>query len=210
MNVYTQSFDTAKANMAFDEWMLNQVQTQKKPLLRVYTWKNPGITYPNRVSLPIDLSSFDYAQRLSGGGIVFHAPNDIVFSIATQPIKHSKTPLKLFLNNISQAVSLTLYELGVKLVSDSTNQKNSISDFCANYPSTFEWKTGGEKRLGMALKKQKNGLLIQGSLNIHSSLPWFNAIKSQYSEYFVSPLNIAAPECAALLLARLQHLLGVE
>ena len=31
--------------------------------------------------MPQDMIDFDYSSRLTGGGIVFHSPGDIVFSI---------------------------------------------------------------------------------------------------------------------------------
>ena len=75
----SNAFDSAEKNMAFDEYLLNNLLPNQRSE-RFYIWQHPGITYSYKQQCPQDMTQFDHSSRLTGGGIVFHSHEDIVFS----------------------------------------------------------------------------------------------------------------------------------
>ena len=76
------SFLTANENMAYDADLFARTEEHGNRFIRVYHWQQPGLTQSEKRDIPEDLLGYDYSYRLTGGGVVFHSPADIVFSIA--------------------------------------------------------------------------------------------------------------------------------
>jgi len=73
-------YPSAQANMSRDQDLLREHQAGDR-VFRFYLWPRPGITLTEKKPLPHKLEHLDCGYRLSGGGIVFHNPGDLVFSI---------------------------------------------------------------------------------------------------------------------------------
>jgi lipoate-protein ligase A len=175
------SFDTAAENMHFDEQLLERLEQEPdKRFFRFYEWKNPGITLSYNKDIPASLLEIDHSKRLSGGGVVFHSPGDIVFSITARldddffP-KKFKDKLCFVSNTLSNAITDALEEPVTSTA--ETTEKNIL--FCNSYPNPYERYVNGEKVLALAQRKYRDLFLIQGVIHCSSNFEYF----SQYTDY---------------------------
>jgi lipoate-protein ligase A len=176
--IYKESFETAKENMAFDEALLKQFsKTQNKDhYFRHYTWKNPGITYSYKQSLPNDLIDVDHAKRITGGGIVFHAPGDKLMTLIgylNDPLfpKGLKEKMKILLNCFDQQ----------KFHPDEAGPSNKIHNFCSHYHNPYELKVEHNKVFAQTIRKYKNIFIIQA---IHHRTDGTQYFPKKYHSYF--------------------------
>ena len=80
MKIDNAQFKTAQENMDYDETLLEL--KERRGICRLYQWQNqPSITLPYNRTLPTELIDIDHAHRPTGGGIVFHSPGDLLFTI---------------------------------------------------------------------------------------------------------------------------------
>ncbi len=167
MKIYRESFETAVANMAFDEMMLTQTMADGVLRFRVYPWQFPGITYPDRI---VDLDEFegqDLAPRVSGGGIVFHAAGDLVFCcVARCEDPFFEKSFKAKLAWFPGWVRAGLARLGVNVDVDFDVLGEADLRYCASYPSPYELTVFGEKVLGVAIRRYRDVFLVQGVVHL--------------------------------------------
>jgi lipoate-protein ligase A len=187
--IYIESFLSAEQNMRFDDDLLrNCVINSQAGFLRVYRWQMPGLTQANKRQVPDDLMELDYAFRSSGGGLVFHSPGDIVFSLGLplQQLDRAKT-IKHVLMELSETVLKALLDSGVSArLAGSSDVKSSLRDsrFCASYFSPYEVYVAESKVLGIAAKRNKQFLFFQGVLHIQPSVDYFEIFQEGYSRFF--------------------------
>ena len=74
-------FNTALDNMSYDDTLFHHLNETGERFFRIYQWKVPGITQSVKRHIPTDLKGYDYSKRLTGGGVVFHCPGDMVWSL---------------------------------------------------------------------------------------------------------------------------------
>jgi lipoate-protein ligase A len=180
---YSQ-FNTTQDNMAYDVHLLEQ--KKEYALCRIYQWPNhPSITLPYHRSIPSELAIFNYAHRPTGGGIVFHNPNDILFTIVA-PIKDPFFPLRFKdkLQWISNQLKLTLPSLKTNLPTGLPN-----SAFCNSYPNPYELYINQVKVVGLAQRRFKDYFMVQGIIHTQSNLTWFKTIHSKFLPYLTPGLN---------------------
>lgn len=166
-DLFSDSFDTAQENMQWDaEQSLEFEAGYRQPVGRIYRWKNPGITIPQtKVGLwtPLDC---DWAPRITGGGVVFHCPGDIVFLIAVHE-SESDWPrsMKERLRRIQQWIVHHCEDEGFDV--NCTNPSTGVVDhtYCQQYPNTFELDYQGSKCLGLAVRKFRTHWVVQGVLH---------------------------------------------
>ena len=95
MRLDTTGFKHARENMNYDVSCVQRLHKHTQThFFRQYTWQDVSITQSEKRAIPEDLSHVDHAFRLTGGGLVFHCPGDIVFSSAA-PIKNTPLPSRL-------------------------------------------------------------------------------------------------------------------
>ena len=59
--------------MAVDEVLLRNATGRRLPLLRVYTWVRPAVSFGYFQEFPACLAAkYDSVRRLTGGGVVYH------------------------------------------------------------------------------------------------------------------------------------------
>ena len=168
----TTSFKEARDNMAYDKSLLEHLKSNER-VERYYQWQTPGITYSFKQQCPDHLTHIDHSIRITGGGIVFHSPGDVVFCIASHQNdphfpKKPKDKLHLVSNHIKQALILAKVPLDQK-----TPPSFKDHAFCQSYPTPFELSVHGQKICGLTIRQFKTKWLIQGVIhasNTHSSL----------------------------------------
>ena len=137
----------------------------KLPLVRVYQWGVPSITYGynQKVKELIDLDQYKgwwILKRPTGGGIVFHQKGEISFAVI---IPRDKL-------NVSQAVAQTskkiadfLKSLGLD-VKVSESKRSQPANLCADFVSSYEITLNGKKLVGIAQRFGKKSILQQGTI----------------------------------------------
>ncbi|MEK9727898.1 MAG: hypothetical protein VW397_07330 [Candidatus Margulisiibacteriota bacterium] len=179
-------FELAEKNMKYDEALLENL-APNQTIERFYIWKQPGITFSYKQECPLKMHHLDASKRITGGGIVFHSPGDIVFSITgwkndpNYPVK-----MKEKLQKISSRVSLAIQNTGVRIDSESKLSSKDM-DYCQTYPTPFEISINGQKVLGLTIRQFRLKWLIQGVIHTkptHISLREFtqSQIKSNLDE----------------------------
>jgi lipoate-protein ligase A len=160
------------------------------PIFRAYIWQTPGITYPeNKIQDPL-FEGFDHAPRPSGGGIVFHSPNDLVFScIGTLSDPHFPTKFKEKLSWMTQIFKDALTHFGIE-VDKPTICTSNYHPFCSAYESPYELTINGNKILGLSAKKLKNQWIIQGILHLNNTHEAFYQLPESYHAHFLKDVSI--------------------
>ena len=168
----TQAFDRAKENMAWDEAMLNDCGSNER-IERFYIWKQPGITYSFKQDCPTQMQALDHAIRVTGGGIVFHSPGDVVFSIisSTGDPDYSKKPKKK-LDDVSKRIAKAIESSGIALESSPVPIPKDMT-YCQSYPTPFEIIYDGKKICGLTIRQYKDKWLIQGIIHAQKTSPLF-------------------------------------
>ena len=171
---------------------------------RHYGWTEPAITfgYTQRIAdvqatFPDD--DLRLCRRLTGGGIVDHR-NDWTYALAIQsdlPAAHAPaTELYATLHRCIQgALNGQLVQSQLAPCQRACGQapaKNSASDQCFVQPSTDDvLRPDGTKIAGAAMKRAREGLLIQGSID-KGALPDtfdFNAFATNFQERIAHALD---------------------
>ncbi|NDC82604.1 lipoate--protein ligase family protein [bacterium] len=163
-------FNSAQDNMDYDRLLAQRAQR----IARLYEWPRAGITYPEK--RPGDSVGWDYdsADRPTGGGILFHSPGSIVFSIVTPSALSNGVTIKSYLNQISTWITTALSASGYPTHLDSHYPEVVDTSYCATYYNPFEIRFDGEKVAALALRKWKSCLLVQGIIHVVSNYPYFN------------------------------------
>jgi lipoate-protein ligase A len=149
--------------MALDEVLLQQL---KKPLLRLYKWKAPCITFGYFQKYAEVKGSFPkqlLVRRSSGGGCVEHG-RDLTFSLmipSSNPL--GAIPPLLFYQQLHEAVVRALREF--KITSHLAKPEETLeSTCCFEAPALYDLLMEGKKILGGAQRRSLGALLYQGSL----------------------------------------------
>jgi len=168
----SDAFENANQNMTFDENLLDSLEENKR-IERFYVWKNPGITYSFKQSCPINLMGLDHAIRLTGGGIVFHSPGDIVFSMAssTNDPEYPKKPTEKLMK-VSQRIVTAMEASGVQLDASMPSTEKDLT-YCQTYPTPFEIAINHIKICGLTIRQFKSKWLIQGIIHTQKTDPIF-------------------------------------
>lgn len=169
---YPVRVDSACANMAIDSWMLTQITDVLPVAFRSYQWLRPSFTfgYTQRLSEVLDriqLIDVDLCRRPSGGGIVDHR-NDWTYSIAvsSRSLWGEMKPLEFYKEIHSALVSAFLdFEFETELFQPIANEINPLACFDRPSPYDVVLKDTTEKVAGAALKRTRDGILLQGTVD---------------------------------------------
>ncbi len=139
----------------------------EKLCVRVYTWKKSTITYGycQKLEEIINLDKYsrenwEFEQRPTGGGVVFHDKGNISFTIVMP-----KGNLK-----VDEAVAVTTQKIAGFLkscgleVKVEANRKATQANLCSDYISRNEISLNGKKIVGIAQRFGKNVILQQGTI----------------------------------------------
>lgn len=185
-----QHFETAEENMRYDDELLSRL-TQKEwhSFYRFYEWQHPGLTYTHSKTLPEELAHLDHAKRATGGGIVFHSPGDIVFSMGIRvddPAfpKSYKDKLCVITKKLTK---ITEEAAGFKTEpSNKTTERNLM--FCNSYYNPYEREVEGQKSIAIAMRKFRDVILFQGVIHLKSNreVPEFYKLEKTFHTYFTN------------------------
>lgn len=152
---------SASMQMALDEV---NMKTGTQPFIRHYRWARPsasiGYFTPLAESKAIG-GSRDVVRRYTGGGLVDHL-DDWTFSLTLPARLFQEVQLatKDWYCRIHRAVRDALgHEVYLK-----TNASNASPGPCFTAPVEFDGMLDGQKIFGGAIRKSRQGLLYQGSI----------------------------------------------
>ena len=189
----------AAFNMALDEALLEAVSRLGKPVLRFYGWTEPAATFGyfqkyadvERATLLRPL-----IRRPTGGGIVPHAA-DWTYS-AVFPPGHEWHSVKAeeSYRRIHDWLRLAFAELEVKTELAPCCKKSIPGQcFIGHEKSDLLWH--GKKIAGAAQRRNKLGLLIQGSVQPPVKIAradWENAMRAAAAKSFSVKWNDVSPD----------------
>lgn len=166
----------AAENMAVDFLLLQRYPHATQPRFRHYTWRTPAFTFG--LSQKIDFirgqlpagETFDLCRRPTGGGLVDHR-DDWTYTLVI-PRGHPLEELRATQSYRAthEALAAALRAQGVAAITKQTVEQVPTeagpAGVCFQRAEIFDVVHGetGEKIAGAAQKRNKNGLLFQGSL----------------------------------------------
>lgn len=151
--------------MALDELLLGLV---KRPLLRIYRWASPCVTFGYFQKLELVKKLYPHYQlirRWSGGGCVEHG-EDFTFSLMIPESESvaGQAP-SLFYRQLHEAIVMALQKHGIHArLAGAQDQIRGESCFFA--PCPCDVMLGQKKIVGGAQRRSKGRLLYQGSLSL--------------------------------------------
>jgi len=153
-------------NMALDEALLESMQRLQKPVLRFYGWMEPAASFgyfQKYADVAATTKLRPLLRRPTGGGIVPHDA-DWTYSAAF-PAGHEWHSLKAAesYRRIHDWLRLGFAELNIETELAPCCQK-SLPGQCFVGHEKFELLWQGKKIAGAAQRRNKLGLLIQGSV----------------------------------------------
>jgi lipoate-protein ligase A len=202
----------AAFNMALDEALLETVSQLGKPVLRFYGWTEPAATFGYfQKFAEVEHATLlrPLIRRPTGGGIVPHDA-DWTYS-AVFPPNHEWHLLKAeeSYRRIHEWIQSAFAKLKVATELASCCKKSAPGECFAGYEK-FDLLWHGKKSAGAAQRRNKCGLLIQGSVQPPSiSLArgdWENAMLEAAQDQFKAGWNGFLPDVK--LRARAEALAG--
>ncbi len=180
----------AAFNMALDEALLENVSRLGKPVLRFYGWTEPAATFGyfqkfSEVERATHLRPF--IRRPTGGGIVPHDA-DWTYS-AVFPPGHEWHSLKAIesYRRIHEWIQNAFAKLKIETELAPCCKRSAPGQCFAGYEK-FDLLWRGKKIAGAAQRRNKSGLLIQGSVQVppikieHDD--WENAMREVAAKKF--------------------------
>ena len=188
--------------MALDEVLLGAVS---RPLLRVYRWKSPCVTFGYFQKQELVKSLYpnqDLIRRWSGGGCVEHG-EDFTFSLMipeTEPV--AKQAPSLFYRALHEAVVMALreHQIDARL---ATAEDQVVGASCFVAPCPCDVMLEGRKIVGGAQRRSAGRLLHQGSLccsftGCRLQVAGQRGEKEGEKKFFLSLAKQLAPEVALM------------
>jgi len=150
-------------NMAMDEALLHTAATRGRPLLRVYAWENPSVSFGYFQKFPEALAGHhDVVRRPTGGGVVYHV-QDTTYTVVVPPA-HALYAMKTAdaYCALHQAVAAAFQS--PLALHRAPLQSPHGSYECFQRPVHGDVVADGRKLAGGAQRRTKSGLLHQGSI----------------------------------------------
>lgn len=158
---------TGAENMAVDQLLMEQVG--ERPILRVYEWSEPTVTFGYFLPLSDARMSFPdhslaYVRRWTGGGVVDHRI-DLTYTLIV-PRSHALATARgaESYRVIHQAVADTLNALGDQVRLTVVDEGDGAAACFANPVAYDLTDVSGAKVAGAGQRRTKYGLLHQGSV----------------------------------------------
>ncbi|RRS30724.1 MAG: hypothetical protein P794_05995 [Epsilonproteobacteria bacterium (ex Lamellibrachia satsuma)] len=174
---------SAQWNMAVDEALLYAFKDDDLPILRLYRWEEPSLSF-GRFSHPKEVIDWDrlrsrnipYVRRITGGGILVHG-DDISYTlivprsfIQKKGIKKSYRHLCAFLIHLYQNLGLDAnfaHDLQVA---------EAHSALCLAGTEAYDIMIGGRKIGGNAQRHTRYAMLQHGTIPLRIDSGRFNAL----------------------------------
>jgi lipoate-protein ligase A len=168
----------AAENMALDFLLLQRYPRAATPRFRHYGWRGPAFTFGYaqkiafvRAALPPDITP-DLCRRPTGGGLVDHR-DDWTYALVIprgHPLEEERAAQSY--REVHEALAAALCAQGVKAVTKQACEPPAAGQACGPGGVCFQraelydvvHEGSGEKIAGAAQKRNKHGLLFQGSI----------------------------------------------
>ena len=183
----------AALNMALDEVLL---ASAREPMLRLYRWERPAVSFGyfgKYADIAPAWHERELVRRMTGGGVVPHG-DDVTYSLMV-PGDHTfaqRTPRDIY-RAVHEAIAELLEVSGVVSALASAADANG-SGLCFESPSEFDLLAHNRKIAGAAMRRTREGLLLQGSLQCCPALDILGSRLSMAFSGRVSGREIAASE----------------
>jgi lipoate-protein ligase A len=207
----------AAFNMALDEALLENVARLGQPVLRFYGWAEPAATFGHLQKYsPVEAATAlrPLIRRPTGGGLVPHDA-DWTYSLSVPPEHEwyslaaidSYRRMHAWIQGAFAGLGVSTELAPASRKPDSTSLNPLISGACFIGHEKFDLLWHGKKVAGAAQRRNKCGLLIQGSVQPPPALArqdWEAAmLQVAKSEWGIDWLELSPDECllkqAALL-----------
>jgi len=175
------AFGDAATNMAIDASLLDSIP-EGLAAFRHYGWTEPAATFGYAQKFAevenIQNDGVTLCRRLTGGGIVDHR-NDWTYALVSEAsLPVSSIPATVLYERIHRTISQSISDQGIQnrlapcpRLCGEAQKKASEPDQCFVKPAANDVvRPDGQKMAGAAMKRSRNGLLIQGSID-RSTLP---------------------------------------
>lgn len=152
----------AAINMATDEVLLRTAARRGCPILRLYAWQAPSLSIGYFQKFPVELANrYDIVRRPTGGGWVYHV-DDTTFSVVVPP-GHRLHRLKTSdaYCAIHAAVAAALPQ-PARLAGEQATPRGTYE--CFRKPVAGDVVAGDQKLAGGAQRRNRDGMLHQGSI----------------------------------------------
>ncbi len=150
-------------NMALDEALLQTAAKRGRPLLRVYAWEKPSVSFGYFQKFPAPLAErHDVVRRPTGGGVVYHV-RDTTYTVVVPPA-HTLYAMKTAdaYCALHQAVAAA-FQSPLALHQAPIHSPQGQYE-CFQRPVHGDVVADGRKLAGGAQRRTKSGLLHQGSI----------------------------------------------
>lgn len=145
--------------MATDEVLLRTARQRGRALLRVYSWLRPSISIGYFQKFPAELAGqYEIVRRPTGGGLVYHG-EDTTFTVVV-PAGHRLYRLTTTeaYREIHEAVA-RVFAAELQATGKASGQYE-----CFQQPVAGDVMAGGRKLAGGAQRRNRDGMLHQGSI----------------------------------------------
>lgn len=185
LQIFDSGILSAAENMALDAKLLSELDPNGLPLLHLYDWKRPSITFGHFIQPKeflhldqLEMMGIDLARRPTGGGIVFHLW-DLAFSFL-MPANHPACSQNTLENYefVNRAVRKAVAKMGegMELIpQDAPLMSLDCAKFCMARPTIYDVVLQGRKIAGAAQRRTKLGYLHQGTISLRA--PDFDLLK---------------------------------
>jgi lipoyl(octanoyl) transferase len=156
----------ADENMAIDEALLESVQQLGAAVLRFYGWTEPAATfgYSQRYGDVVNWTELrPLIRRPTGGGLVLH-DSDWTYSLVFPP-SHEwyRLPAQESYCRVHRWIHAAFASIGLETVLADSARKDFPGQ-CFVGAEKFDLISAGKKIAGAAQRRNRHGLLIQGSV----------------------------------------------
>lgn len=198
------AFGDTATNMAIDSALLESIP-EGLAAFRHYGWLEPAATfgYSQTYTEVANTTGNDLAlcRRLTGGGIVDHR-NDWTYALVLHSsLPCATTPATALYQQIHTAIRATLNAFQIdshlapcpRKCSETANTRSDAPSQCFVTPAANDvLRADGQKIAGAAMKRNRHGLLIQGSLDRGALPETFNyaTFQQQLIEQLATELGL--------------------
>ena len=158
--------------------LANYLNEQDKPVFRIYQWDSPTISlgrFQNAEdALFLDACRADgvaFVQRMTGGGAIYHTPNEITYSLACHdsfigdrlPVKETYKVLCGFIIDFYRQLGFSA-DFALNVVAPGTEILGQKSNLCFAAKEEYDIVINGHKIGGNAQKRVKHVIFQHGSI----------------------------------------------
>ncbi len=193
----------APLNMALDEVLLGDA---REPLLRIYRWESPAVSFGyfgKYAPVATAWAGREIVRRMTGGGIVPHGA-DLTYSLIV-PAGHAfaeRSPREVY-RAVHETICALLFQSGETPVL-AASPSGAGTGVCFESPAEYDLLARGKKVAGAALRRTRNGLLLQGSIQ---ELPALETLRPRLASAFAA--HVRPAECTPAQFAA-AHFLVLE